>query len=286
VAIVDSGVAYEDYDSYFQAPALAQVNFVPGYDFINSSDHPNDDAGHGTFVAGVLASHQLNGGGVLGVAPDVTIMPIKVMSADGTGTDYDIAQGVRWAADHGAQVINLSVGAARTGTVLADAVSYAAGKDCVLVAAAGNESAATVSYPAAYPDCIAVGATVYDGTRAPYSNRGRSLEVVAPGGNVDQDLNHDGAPDGLLVQTFDPQQGFDSFDYAFIDGTSGAAPLVSGVAAMVRAANSDLSASDVRAAIRDSAFHLGPAGKNTEFGYGLVDAQAAVQAALAQSSGG
>jgi len=146
-------------------------------------------------------------------------MPVKVLGPDGGGSDYDIAEGIRWAADHGAGVINLSLGAPRGGTVLADAVHYAASQDCVLVAAGGNENASQVDYPAGYSDCIAVGATGFDGARAPYSNRGRNLEVVAPGGNLSEDLNGDGEPDGIVAQTFDPQQGFDSFSYQFWEGT-------------------------------------------------------------------
>ena len=99
------------------------------------------------------------------------------------------------------------------------AVNYAASKDCVLVAAGGNENAPRVDYPAGYTNCIAVGATGFDGVRAPYSNRGRNLEVVAPGGNLSEDLNGDGEPDGIVAQTFDPQQGFDSFSYQFWEGT-------------------------------------------------------------------
>jgi serine protease len=166
---------------------------------------------------------------------------------------------------------------------LADAVQYAASKECVLVVAAGNENASQVDYPAAYTPCIAVGATGFDGVRAPYSNRGRNLEVMAPGGNPRQDLNGDGQPDGIVAQTFDPQQGFDSFDYVFAAGTSESAPQVAGVAALVRAVNPSLSARDVRLAIRNTALRLGgTTGRNSDYGYGLVDALAAVKAALPQ----
>lgn len=284
VAVVDSGVAYEDYDGFYQAPALAHTRFVPGHDFVNNDDHANDDEGHGTHVTGILADMLVDGGGAIGVAPDVTVMPVKAMGADGGGSDYDIARGIRWAVDHGAQVINLSLGGDGAGGVLADAVQYAASKGCVLVAAAGNENAPEVSYPAYYSDCIAVGATGFDGIRAPYSNRGRHLEVMAPGGNLRQDLNGDGRPDGIVAQTFNARKGYDSFDYFYpYQGTSMAAPQVAGVAALVRAANPDLSALEVRLAIRDTALRLGgTTGRNSNYGYGLVDALAAVKAALAQ----
>jgi serine protease len=288
VALVDSGVAYQNYNGFHQAPGLSLTHIAPGYNILDNSTHPNDDNGHGTHLAGVLAGNLVNGGGVMGVAPSVTVMPVKVMASDGSGRDLDIAEGIRWAADHGAQVINLSLGGPQAGSVLADAVNYAVSQDCVLVASAGNEKASQVDYPAAYSGCVAVGATAFDGVRAPYSNFGRNLEVVAPGGNLGEDLNGDGQPDGIVAQTFDPQQGYDSFGYVFAEGTSEAAPLVSGVAALVRSANPQLAALDVRLAIRNTAFHLGSTGRNIYYGYGLVDAAAAVQSALAQksSSGG
>lgn len=287
VAIVDSGAAFEDYSVFHQAPDLSHTQFAAGYDILAADGHPDDDNGHGTHVAGILAGNLDNGGGIEGVAPGVTLMPVKVMGSDGSGSDFDIAQGIRWAADNGAQVINMSLGGPQAGSVLADACRYAASKDCVLVAAAGNESAAQVDYPAGYTNCIAVGATGFDGGRAPYSNTGRNLEVDAPGGNMSQDLNGDGEPDGIVAQTFDPQQGYDQFRYEFWEGTSMATPMVAGVAALVRAVNPSLSAADVRLAIRNTALRLGgTTGRNNNYGYGLVDALAAVQAALAQQSSG
>ena len=110
--------------------------------------------------------------------------------------------------------------------------------------------------------------------------------MVAPGGNRSEDLNGDGQPDGIVAQTFDPRHGFDSFGYFFAQGTSEASPLVAGVAALVRAANPALSALEVRIAIRDTAFHLGSPGRNVYYGYGLVDAKAAVESALAQKASG
>jgi serine protease len=283
VAVLDTGVAYEDYEEFSQAPALANTHFVPGYDFVNNDDHPNDDDGHGTHVAGILADTLVDGGGSTGVAPEATLMPVKVLAAEGSGSDFDIARGIRWAADHGAGIINMSLGGQGAGQVLADAVRYAATKDCVLVAAAGNDNAAEVAYPAYYSDCIAVGATGFDGVRAPYSNRGRRLELMAPGGNLRQDLNGDGRPDGIIAQTFDPHTGYDSFDYFYpYQGTSMAAPQVAGVAALVRSANPNLDHLEVRLAMRDHAFHLGSPGRNIYYGYGLVDALAAVEAAQAQ----
>jgi serine protease len=281
VAVVDTGVAYEEYNGFYQAPGLASTHFTDGYDFINNTTHANDDAGHGTFVTGVLASNLIDGAGTSGVAPEVTVMPVKVLGQDGQGRDYDVARGVRWAADHGAGVINLSLGAQGSGQSLSDAIRYAASKDCVVVAAAGNENASQVSYPAAFTDCIAVGSSCFDGTRAPYSNRGRKLELMAPGGNLGQDLNHDGRADGIVAQTFDPQNGYDSFDYQFWEGTSFSSPQVAGVVALVRAANPNLAALDIRLLLQSTALDLGADGRDNYYGYGLVDALGAVEGALA-----
>lgn len=285
VAVVDTGVAYEDYNGFYQAPGLSLTQFTSGYDIVNSTEHPNDDYGHGTFVTGVLAGNMINGGGIWGVAPAVTVMPVKALGADGGGTEFDTAQGIRWAADNGASVINLSWGNHQSGQDLVDAVNYAASKDCVLVASAGNDiPPQAVGYPAAYANCIAVGATGFDGARVPYSDFGASLAVVAPGGNLNDDLNGDGWMDGIVAQTFDPQQGFNSFSYGPEEGTSFSSPMVAGVAALVRAANPSLSASDVRTVIQSTALHLGSPGRNKYYGYGLVDAAAAVEAALARQS--
>lgn len=282
VAVLDTGVAYEDYEEFYRAPGLANTRFVPGYDFINNDEHPNDDSGHGTHVAGILAGNLVDGGGALGAAPDVDVMPVKVLGANGYGSDFAIARGIRWAADNGARVINMSLGGEGAGQVLSEAVRYAAARDCVLVAAAGNENAPEVGYPAYYSDCVAVGATGFDGIRAPYSNRGRRLLVVAPGGNLGQDLNQDGRPDGIVAQTFDPGRGYDSFDYFYPHaGTSMAAPQAAAAAALIRAANPALTALEIRLILQDTALHLGSPGRNAYYGYGLVDALAAVEAALA-----
>jgi serine protease len=284
VAVLDTGVAYEDYDEFYQAPALATARFTDGYDVVDHDDHPNDYDGHGTHVTGILADNQVDGGGTIGVAPDVTVMPVRVMGSEGSGTQWDIAEGIRWAADHGAGVLNMSLGGPQGSSIEADACRYAAARECVLVVAAGNENAAEVSYPAYYPDCIAVGSTGFDGFRAPYSNRGKRLFVMAPGGNLQQDLNRDGRGDGIMAQTFDPRRGYDSFDYFYpYQGTSMAAPQVAGVAALIRSANPALSAKDVRQIIQETALHLGAEGRNTYYGYGLVDASSAVEAALAKA---
>jgi subtilisin family serine protease len=132
---------------------------VSGYDFVNEDADASDDQGHGTHVAGILAAAMDNGHGSVGIAPGVRIMPVKVINASGSGLWSDIAQGIVYAADHGAQIINLSLGGPVASQVLSDAVRYAAERGAFLVAAAGNAASSSPFYPAAYPEVLAVSGT-------------------------------------------------------------------------------------------------------------------------------
>jgi serine protease len=275
VAVVDTGIAYESYNGFLPVPELAQTRFAPGWDFVNNDAHPNDDNGHGTHVAGIIAAGANNGLGVAGVAPDARLMPVKVLSADGTGPTSTLAEGIRYAADHGAQVINVSLGTSQSSDALKEAVQYALGKGAVIVAAAGNDGNTTPMYPAAYPGVISVGATRFDGQRAYYSSYGPTLTVVAPGGDPNVDQNGDGFPDGILEQTFSRDRPT-QFGFYFKAGTSQAAPHVSGVAALVLSVHPDLTPDQVEEAITHSATDLGPLGRDDQYGYGLVNAAAAV----------
>src|SRR3989442_1427120 len=125
VAVIDTGVAYENHGQFKRAKDLDKTEFVPGYNFVADNEHANDDHGHGTHVAGTIAQSTHNGIGVAGVAYKARIMPLKVLSAGGSGSVAGIAQAVRWAADHGAQVINMSLGGPMYAQVLARAVRYA-----------------------------------------------------------------------------------------------------------------------------------------------------------------
>jgi serine protease len=280
VALLDTGCAYADYQQYHLAPDLATARIRPGWNFVNNDGYPNDDNGHGTHVATTLVSPVNDGIGIAGVAPGCTIMPIKVLAADASGSYENIAGGIRYAADQGAQIVNLSLNGTQPSAILQDAVQYATAKGCLIVAAAGNESRYGVGYPARYSPCIAVGATRFDGQLAAYSNRGWGLTLVAPGGDTTVDQNGDGYPDGILAQTFDRQQGYDSFGYYFYAGTSMAAPQVSGVAALALSVSPHLSAGGLRQALLSTATHLGSRGWNPTYGYGLVNAMAAVQYAM------
>jgi len=277
VAVLDTGVAYEDYGAYCQAPDLAGTTFVAGYDFVNSDAHPNDDNGHGTHATGTIAQTTNNGVGVAGVAFDCSIMPVKVLNATGSGSHSWIADGIRYAADNGADVISMSLGGPSSSQTMEDAVAYAYNNGVTLVASSGNDyqEGNPTNYPAAYDDyVIAVGATRYDETRSYYSNTGSYLDIVAPGGDTSVDQNEDSYYDGVLQQTF-PEGYPCDFGYYFFQGTSMAAPHVSGVAALV-IANGVTGPDNVRNRLQSTAEDKGTPGWDAEYGWGLVDAEAAL----------
>lgn len=282
VAIIDTGVAYENYTDpvtgtqYALAPDLANTKFdtANAYDFVNNDTHANDDNGHGTHVCGTIAQSTNNGLGCAGIAYEATILPIKVLDSSGSGTYDAIANGIIWAADHGARVINMSLGGSQGSTTLYNAIKYAYNKGVVIVCAAGNDGRPLVSYPAAYTECIAVGATRFDGTRAKYSNYGTALDLVAPGGDTSVDQNKDGYGDGILQQTFSGSPT--NFGYYFFQGTSMATPHVAAVAALVLSVHPEFTNEQVRTALQSTAKDLGTKGWDKYYGYGLVNAYAAV----------
>jgi len=269
VAVVDTGIA--------QGTDLADTCLVSGYDFVNDDSDPTDDNGHGTHVAGTIAQSTNNSIGVAGVAFGCCLMPVKVLDSTGAGTYADVADGIYWATDNGANVINLSLGGSEPSDTIKDAVAYAYDKGVTVVAAIGNEGSGIADYPAAYDDyVIAVGATRYDETLAYYSNYGPSLDLVAPGGDLDVDQNGDGYGDGILQQTFQGSGRRVTWGYYFFQGTSMAAPHVSGVAALVIANGNASKPDDVRAALEQTATDLGDSGRDNTYGYGLVNAYAAL----------
>jgi serine protease len=276
VAVLDTGVAYEDYESYKRAPDLAETAFVPGYDFVNSDDHPNDDQGHGTHVTGTIAQSTENELGVAGIAFRCSIMPIKVLDDDGVGDQFTITQGIYFATNRGAKVINMSFGSPEGSTSMRNAAAFAYRNGVTLVCAAGNDyqKGNPPSYPAAYADyCIAVAATRFDGLRSYYSTTGPYVDIAAPGGDMLVDQNGDGYPDGILQQTFsvDPTE----FNYFFFQGTSMAAPHISGVAALL-VSRGITQPDQVREAIQNTATDVGDPGWDPEYGWGIVNAAAAL----------
>jgi len=287
VAVIDTGVAFEDYcegsrwwgTCYEKAPDFQDTCFVPGYDFVNSDFHPNDDSspGHGTHVAGTIAQSTNNTEGTAGIAFESCLMPVKVLGSDGSGTYADVAEGIIWAADNGADVINLSLGGSQSSQTLEDAVAYAYQQGVTVVAAAGNDGSSQINYPAAYNDyVIAVGATGFDETLAPYSNYGADLDLVAPGGNLDVDLNGDGYGDGVLQQTFEMNWRRFYWSYYFFEGTSMAAPHVSGVSALLISEGKASSPDEVRSILQETADDLGQSGRDNTYGWGLVNAASAL----------
>ena len=276
VAILDTGVAYEDYEDFNQAPDLADTVFVPGYDFINDDTHPNDDQGHGTHVCGTIAQSTNNGIGVAGVAFGCSIMPVKVLDANGIGDHFALAQGIYFAIERGATIINMSLGGLDDSRTLRAAVEEAYRQGVTFVCAAGNdfEDGSPIAYPAAYDEfCIAVGAVRYDMSRAPYSNVGAYVDVVAPGGDLRVDQNDDGYVDGILQQTFVGEP--DDFAYWFFQGTSMATPHVAGLAALL-ASRGITDPDEIRLAIEATAVDMGVSGWDQEYGWGGIDAAAAV----------
>jgi serine protease len=283
VAVLDTGVAYEAHGKLFhQVPDLAGVEFVKPYNFVDNNEHANDDHGHGTHVTGTIAQATHNGIGVAGVARNATIMPLKVLSGRGSGSVAGIADAIRYAADEGAQVINMSLGGRFPSKVLEKAVKYAHSKGVVVVCAAGNDGRGKVSYPAAYPGAFAVAATQYDESTTFYSNWGAALDIAAPGGNTRVDQNGDGQPDGVLQNTIvigDPTKD----DYFGYMGTSMASPHVAGVAALV-VAQGVTNPAAVEKVLEESA--RAPKDRQLDkkrYGAGIIDAEAAVLKARGQS---
>ena len=277
VAVLDSGVAYEDRGRFRRAPDLAKTRFARGWDFVDDDSHPDDvpprdgRRTHGTQIASIIAAGVDNGIGSAGVAPGVTLMPIRVLDPDLNGSARVIARGLRYAADHAADVANLSISGELRTPVLASAIAYATAKGVTVVAASGNDGAPAVAYPAADARAIAVGATTRDGKRADYSNFGAALDLVAPAGAGELVDNGFGPGDGIVGQTL--KGGPRTFCLCFTASTSAAAAEVSAVAALVIASGRGADPSAVKARLQDTAHRLG---SRAEYGAGLVDAAAAV----------
>ncbi len=221
VAVIDSGVS--------RVPDLEQTQLVEGYDFVNDKIDAFDDNGHGTHVAGTIAQSTNNNYGVTGIAYKAKIMPLKVLSAGGGGTVSDIAEAIKFAADHNADIINLSLGGSGESNLMQEAIDYAYSKGVVIIAAAGNAGQNSAGYPGRYPKVLGVAALDAAGNKTPYSNYGAGVDIAAPGGLIEGE-NEVG---GILQNTIDPETGDAIF--AALQGTSMAAPHVAGVAALIKA---------------------------------------------------
>jgi serine protease len=292
VAILDTGIAYRNWHQFRKSPDFTGTRFVDPYDFVTKNRYPLDREGHGTFVAGTVAESTNNGFGLTGLAYGASIMPVRILDDNGWGDAATIAKGIRYAATHGAQVINLSLEfdpsvTARDIPDIMSAIRFAHRRGAVVVAASGNEGMQQLAYPARSPAVISVGATTLDRCLADYSNGGSKLDLVAPGGGNDTTSlpndpqcqpGHLNLPDIYQMtfgNPFNPRQfGYPRDWY----GTSMAAPHVSAVAALVIASGvlgPHPSPDRVLARLEATAQTLGGSKPNTEFGYGLVDAGAA-----------
>lgn len=251
IAVIDTGVdlTHTDLDG----------QLVEGYNIVDKEAQPQDDVGHGTHVAGIIAALVNNGEGVAGVSWYNKIMPVKALDGTGSGTTYAVAEGIIWATDHGAKVINMSLGNYADSQFLHDAVKYAYDRDVVLVAASGNDNTERPGYPAAYPEVLAVAAIDADQKRAEYSNYGDYIDVSAPGTNI--------------ASTFPGNQ------YAALSGTSMASPHAAAMAGLIRSLNPELTNQEVMDLMINHAVDLGDKGKDKYYGHGQIDIFQSLKAA-------
>jgi thermitase len=247
VAVVDTGIDYNHPDFGNRVEK--------GRDFINNDDDAMDDHYHGTHCAGTIGAGMGNGG-VVGVAPDVKMVAVKVLSKSGSGSYEGVANGIIYAADSGSQIISMSLGGPAGSKVIEDAVNYAKGKGALVVAAMGNDNSERPGYPASLPGVMAVGATTSADVRSSFSTYGKHISVGAPGSDILSTLMGGG--------------------YKSISGTSMATPHVAGLAALVKATFPNADAAEIRSRIEKSADDLGEPGFDKYFGHGRINAAKAL----------
>lgn len=253
VAILDTGVSLSHPD--------LQTNVLPGYNFFNNNTNTDDgqSLSHGTFCAGIVLARAFNEIGMAGVAPSCSLLPVKVLSGS-FGSETSTANGLIFAADRGAKVVNMSLGFSQGSAFFRDAVLYAKGRDVFMVASAGNSPTGSVPYPAKWTAVMAVGATDNRDRAAAFQTTGSEIEICAPGVNILTTTDTWTVPNGYSLQS----------------GTSMAAPVVAGVAALVRSVRPTLNSEQVREVLVSSAKDLGPPGWDSVHGWGRVDAVRAV----------
>ncbi len=251
VAVVDTGVQASHPD--------LQGKLLAGYNAITKGSTPDDDVGHGTHVSGIIGALVNNNEGVAGISWYNKILPVKALDNSGAGTTYSVAEGIIWAADNKAKVINLSLGNYADSQFLHDAIKYAYDRDVVIVSAAGNDNTERPGYPAAYPEVLAVAATNASLEKASFSNYGDYIDVAAPGDSI--------------ASTYPESQ------YAALSGTSMSSPHVAALAGLVRSLNPDLTNKEVMALMTKNAVDLGDPGHDKYFGWGQIDVLKTLQAA-------
>ncbi len=259
VAVVDTGVEANHPD--------LRGRVLPGRDFIEPGTSANDENGHGTHVSGIIAATVNNRILVAGLAPNAQILPVRVLDAEGSGDSAGVAQGIIWAAQRGANVINLSLGTTSSDSAMRSAVAYAQSRNAVVVAAAGNDGCtfllgAPTSYPAAYDGVLGVGAITSDRRIANYSSCGSFVDVVAPGSSIVSTMIRN--PDRGLGCT----QGS---TFCALSGTSMATPYAAAVVALeVARLGHRYPQASLVSRVQSLAIDLGPRGRDDSYGAGLI----------------
>ncbi len=233
--------------------------WVAGYDIVNDDADPSDDHGHGTHISGIIGAHTNNTTGVASIGHETMLMPVKVLDSSNIGSAADIADGITWAADHGAHILNLSFSSTSDVPAVKDAIDYADAAGLLLIAAVGNNNSTQPRYPAAYDNVVGVGATDRFDRHFMLSNRGDFVAVSAP---------------GVSIQSTEWRDSGNS--YSSRTGTSTAAAHVSAVAALVLAIDDTQTSDDVRTILENTGVDLGDPGYDHKFGHGRLDAAAAV----------
>lgn len=254
VAILDTGATFNHED--------LSGKYLLGYDFVNNDNDPTDDQGHGTMVSGIIGANTNNSLGIAGAAGSASLLPVKVMDNNGSGTWSNVALGIIFAADKGAKVINMSLGGPTDSSTVKSAVDYAYNKGVVLVASAGNSNSA-VEYPAAYPNVISVSAVDNYDEKAGFSNYGPEVDFTAPGYSI-------------YTTKYNSS-------YCFGSGTSFSAPFVSALAELIMTVIPGCTPAQVVDIMKQGAKDLGTPGWDCYYGYGRVDYAAALSIAAGQT---
>lgn len=259
IAVVDTGVALNHPD--------LKGRVLSGRDYVAPGTSPADENGHGSHVAGIIAANANNKVGTAGLAHQSLILPVRVLNRDGIGNNADVARGIVWAAQHGANVINLSLSAHRSDNAIRAAVAYAQSRNIVVVAAAGNAGCglfgSRTAYPAAYPGVLGVGAISSNRKIASYSSCGSWVDVVAPGSGI------------VSTMIASPSSGLGCARgkmYCSLSGTSMATPYVAAAAALeIARLKERFNQASIVSRLQSGATDLGRAGRDSRFGYGLIN---------------
>ena len=256
VAVLDTGVKSSHSD--------LSGKVLSGTDYVSPGTSANDENGHGTHVAGIIAATHNNSRGIAGMAPSAKILPVRVLDRNGSGTSANVAKGILYAASHGAKVINMSFGSTQQSTAMKTAVAEAIKKNVLVVAAAGNGGCgllgAATEYPAAYPGVVGVGAVTQSIRRASFSSCGSWVDVVAPGDRIISTMIRSSV--GLGCSS--------SADYCTLSGTSFSSPYVAATGALA-ISRRGWSQSKVASRLQSTSTDLGPAGKDKQYGAGFIN---------------